>query len=192
MRRRAGQVLLLSGLACVLWAGIGWTRGAVSEDRARAAWAAAVARAAVERSHAALDRESAPGAAPGAPIARLIVPRAGIDEVVVEGVTDAVLMAGPGRVPAGAFPGDPGNAVISAHRDRHFRTLGRVAPGDTIIVETLHRTTRWVVERRMVVDADYRVELEGAEPVLTLSTCWPIGFLGAAPDRLVLTAKLIG
>ena len=72
----------------------------------------------------------------GTPVARLVIPRIGLDEVVVEGVSDEDLSAGPGHMTGARFRATAGNAVISAHRDRHFHPLGRIVVGDTIVTES--------------------------------------------------------
>jgi sortase A len=124
----------------------------------------------------------------GAPIGRIVVPSIGLDEVVVEGVDDETLNAGPGHLPGSVLPGEPGNSVISAHRDRHFRPLGRIAVGDTIDVETLSGRSRWIVVSRRVVRAGVPALFETESPTLTLTTCWPVRYLGTAPDRLLVQA----
>ena len=124
----------------------------------------------------------------GAPIARLLIPRIGLDEVVVEGVEDRELNAGPGHLPGTPLPGDSGNAVISAHRDRHFRTLDEVKIGDVIVTQSRHHKVSWVVKEIRVVHASAPAIFSSDEPVLTLTTCWPVRYLGSAPDRLLITA----
>lgn len=175
----------------MLHAGVVYARGALASDRARAEWEAALVRADIARSRASVDGGSRRTFAPGAPIARIMIPGARIDEIVVEGVEDAALMSGPGHLSESVLPGEVGNAVISAHRDRHFRNLGDVQVGDTVITETLDGTLRWVVAERRVRPAGTRVPLQTDTPTLTLSTCWPIRFMGSAPDRLVLVAHRV-
>jgi sortase A len=151
-----------------------------------------VARQAVE----AVERSVAPNrdvgpVRRGAAMARLLIPRLGLDEVVVEGVGDAELRAGPGHLPGSAMPGDSGNSVISAHRDRHFRTLGELAVGDTVVTETLAGRSRWVVTRRTIVRRGVPALFSSPEPVLTLTTCWPIQAFGSAPERMLYEARLV-
>ena len=124
----------------------------------------------------------------GSPVARLLIPRVGLDEVVVEGVGDSELRAGPGHMIGSALPGDVGASVISAHRDRHFHALGRVVVGDTIITESERGTTMWIVRKLRVVRADDPALRATATPTLALTTCWPIRYLGPAPDRLIVDA----
>src|SRR3569623_2708763 len=71
----------------------------------------------------------------GSPVARIVAPTIHLDAIVLEGVGDDELNASPGHVPGSALPGDRGNAVISAHRDRHFDHLDALAVGDTLTTE---------------------------------------------------------
>ena len=50
------------------------------------------------------------------------------------------------------------------------------------------RLGRVFVSKR-VVGKDVPVIFPSASERLTLTTCWPIAYLGSAPDRLILTAK---
>jgi sortase A len=192
LRRAAGTALIVAGAALLTAAGTDVARGALARDAARAAWDREMARSAVESVEraVALGAEVAP--VRGAPLARLRIPRLGLDEIVVEGVGDAELRAGPGHLPGSAVPGDSGNSVISAHRDRHFRGLGDLAIGDTVSTETRAGIVRWVVTSRTVVRRGAPALYSTAEPVLTLTTCWPINALGSAPERLLYEARLIG
>jgi sortase A len=124
----------------------------------------------------------------GAPIGRLVIPALGLDEVMVEGVEESQLVAGPGHLPGSPHPGEAGNSIISAHRDRHFRKLDDLAIGDTIVTQTRHERTVWRVTGRRVVTAAAPVLRSTPDAQLTLTTCWPVRYLGPAPDRLIITA----
>jgi len=135
LTRVAGLGLCIAGAMLIGHAGLEYAKGAYRADLARQQWEAQQARNAVAtaRERAANSVAFASrSAAVGAPVARLSIPRIGLDEIVVEGVSDASLNAGPGHLPGSAFPGATGNAIISAHRDRHFRDLDELAIGDTI------------------------------------------------------------
>lgn len=185
--RRLGAVLTATGALLLAYAGAGWARGAIARDRARSAWDAAEARRAVA-SAAALPITGAERVeAHGAPVARLLIPRLGLDEIVVEGVEERSLRAGPGHLPGSALPGDAGNAVLSAHRDRHFSRLDELAVGDSAVTIAGGRTVRWRVASRRVVDREAPALFTSREPRLTLTTCWPVRYLGPAPERLIVT-----
>lgn len=190
MRRRtaAGIALVVAGSALVAWAGNAYARGWLAQEHARSEWAEQVARAAVARGRALADGSPRTEAVEGAPVARLVIPKIALDDIVLEGVTPAALNGGPGHLPGSSMPGEEGNAVISAHRDRHFRRLGELAIGDTISTQTLTDSVMWrVVSRRVVNREAPAIRAEQGE-VLTLTTCWPMGYLGGAPDRLILRA----
>ena len=129
----------------------------------------------------------------GRPLARIRIPSAQIDYIVLEGSDAETLEKGPGHVPGTALPGidgPPGNCVITAHRDSHFRRLGWVREGHRVEIETPsgHRTYR-VVSREIVKPDAVRVLEPTPEPRLTLITCYPFDFIGPAPRRLVLVAE---
>ena len=192
LRRSAGALLCLAGGALIAYAGYHYAAGWYRADQARAAWDERDARAQVAiaraRAEAALPG-TIEGVLPGAPVARLVIPRIGLDEIVLEGVGGEELNASPGHLPGSAFPGLVGNAVISAHRDRHFSRLGELQIGDTITTESGHSADVWVVVSRHIVGAGTPALFQTKQPTLTLTTCWPIRYFGSAPDRLILTAR---
>lgn len=191
MRRRLGLAFMLAGGVLTTFAGSRYVSGAAAQDRARREWEAISARAAYEGAAASALTERAVAVVHGAPVARLLIPKIRLDEIVLEGIDDEALNGGPGHYPGSPLPGQPGNSIISAHRDRHFRTLGGVAVGDTIVTQSGSKTTQWIVVKRQVVDKDRPVLFPAKTATLTLTTCWPIGYFGSAPERLILTAKPI-
>lgn len=188
MRRTAGVVLFALGLALLAFVGTTYAQGALARERARSAWSAEQARQSVSRAWLAADGYLVSPAAPGAPVARLWIPSIGLDEIVVSGVEKRDLLAGPGHLPGSVLPGQRGNAIISAHRDRHFSSLDRVSVGDTVVTEAERRRVRWVVVSKRVLGSEEPALFDSDEPRLTLTTCWPVRYLGSAPDRLLLSA----
>ena len=171
--------------------GLQHLRAAVARHQARDAWEGApVLRPLEEAPTLAANTGARPKRWPlGASVARLVIPRIDFDEVVVEGVDARELAAGPGHLPGSVLPGEAGNAVISAHRDRHFRRLDKVAVGDTVITETNRGSVTWRVVRRFIAERDAPVLYATPSTTLTLTTCWPVRYFGPAPDRLILTAE---
>jgi len=149
--------------------------------------------------HRAWDRQRATGSAvkpwPWAdthPIARLIIPARAADILVLAGASGRTLAFGPGHLDGSAPPGDPGNAVITAHRDTHFRFLKDVASGDELLVERTDGGVRRFRIRASYV-ADYRelhLPRDTAVPTLTLVTCYPFDALNpGGPLRYVVVAE---
>lgn len=189
-RDGASSTLIAVGSVLLVFSATSVARGAIARDAARSEWAQGEAKRAALGARDRVGGATAWASAPGSPVARILIPKLGLDEVVVEGVHDAALRAGPGHMTGSAIPGDSGNAVLSAHRDRHFRALGALAVGDTITTESDRGAVMWRVTRIRVVDADAPVLHDSKTPLLTLTTCWPIRFFGSAPDRLIVEARV--
>lgn len=191
-RRLVSGACIAAGAALLIGAGASAARGALARDAARSEWAVLEAQRAVRGARLTTQRGENWGTRRGAPVARLVIPRIGMDEVVVEGVGDAELRAGPGHMPGSSVPGSRGNSVISAHRDRHFHSLGRVVVGDTIVTESDAGRVAWMVREIRVVGADAPAVRAAAAATLTLTTCWPVRYFGPAPERLIVTATPVG
>ena len=188
MRRLTGTILFAGGL--LVLGGTGWqyARGLVARDRARAEWERIEARQARLAANERVGNVADGPFAPGTPVARLLVPRIALDEVIVEGVGGAELDSGPGHLPGTPLPGLTGNSVISAHRDLHFRRFGELALGDTVTTITERHRVTWRITERRIVGANEPALFQTPGRSLTLTTCWPIRLIGPAPDRLLLTA----
>jgi LPXTG-site transpeptidase (sortase) family protein len=133
-----------------------------------------------------------PRPAHGEVLGRLVVPSAGVDWVVVEGVNRAYLRSGAGHMPDTAMPGQPGNTVISGHRTTYgapFYHLDRAAVGDLITFQSAIGTNVYeVIETLIVGPTDVWVTDQWEGSWLTLTTCHP---RFAATERLVVIARLI-
>jgi sortase A len=68
------------------------------------------------------------------PVARVVAPRLGKSAIVLHGSSGQVLAFGPGHVEGTPQPGEPGTAVLSAHRDTHFAFLRDIQVGDFLHV----------------------------------------------------------
>ena len=125
-------------------------------------------------------------------LTRLLIPKINLDVVIVEGTSNRALTLGPGHLKNTAMPGDPGNSVIAAHRDTYFRHVYELKPGDDIFVERDGRKFHYIVtSKRVVQPNDLSVLDASSESRLTLITCYPIYFVGPAPERLIVFAKLV-
>jgi sortase A len=127
-------------------------------------------------------------------IARIVVPAINLDAIVVElsGLDDSEnLKRGPGHLPGTAYPGQPGNMVISGHRTTYgapFRNIEKLAPGEEIIIYTAdNRYTYEVYEQRIVAPTDLTVLEQTGEPKVTLTACHP---WYSASQRIVVIARL--
>lgn len=131
-----------------------------------------------------------PSPQPGSPVSKIEIPRLGISAVVIEGVRPEDLRVAAGHVPGTALPGERGNVAIAAHRDTFFRNLSGIRGRDTITLTTLNGSYEYLVESTQVVDpTDVQILDASPEPVLTLITCYPFYYIGAAPKRFIVRAR---
>lgn len=126
------------------------------------------------------------------PVARLRVPAHGVDLIVLDGVSGRTLAFGPGHVSTSVRPGAAGTAILSGHRDTHFRFLARLAPGDEIVIETTtQRLARFRVHETAVVDGRHGVvRTDRDEARLVLVTCYPFeAVVPGGPLRWIVAAE---
>ncbi|HEX7796611.1 MAG TPA: class D sortase [Vicinamibacterales bacterium] len=128
----------------------------------------------------------------GTPLAELSIPRIGLSVVVLQGSDEHTLRQGVGHIESTALPGESGNVGIAGHRDSFFRPLRNVQVGDDIMLETPAGNVHYRVSSyRIVSPSEVSVIHPTSDPVLTLVTCYPFYFVGAAPDRFVVRANLV-
>lgn len=126
------------------------------------------------------------------PLARLTVPRHGIDLVVLDDASLRTLAFGPAHVPGTAAPGSGGNSVIVGHRDTHFAFLRELQAGDAIDIQGAGgAATRYHVREVAIVDQGESRVLDPADRAqLTLITCFPFETLRARTrQRYVVIAE---
>lgn len=124
-------------------------------------------------------------------VARLEIPRLRLAAFVREGDGPRTLRIAVGHVPGTALPGQPGNVCLAAHRDGFFRGLASLRPGDSVRLVTRTATYAYHVDDARIVDPDETGLLAPtAMPTLTLVTCYPFAWIGPAPRRYVVTARL--
>lgn len=137
--------------------------------------------------------EPAERPARGSVVGRIVVPAAGVDVVAFEGVDDETLDRGAGHFPGTALPGQSGNAAFAAHRDVEFRGLREVEAGHDVFVDTGDATFVYrIAEARVVEPSEVEVLDPAGGSDLTLITCYPFDWVGPAPRRYVVTARLRG
>lgn len=125
-------------------------------------------------------------------IGRIEIPRVGISVAVMEGTGRLILRRAVGHISGTALPGEPGNAGIAGHRDTFFRTLREIRENDIVTLTTPRGKFRYrVVSTKVVSPNDVAVLNPGVDQVLTLVTCFPFYFVGAAPDRFIVRAERI-
>ena len=142
------------------------------------------------------ERKANPGIAvnvrphAGDPVGRVEISRVHLSVMILEGTTEKVLRAAAGHVEGTALPDVTGNVAISGHRDTLFRPLRKVQLRDEIVLTTSYGTFHYVIESTEIVDPTAVAVLDPTKtPQLTLITCYPFAYVGAAPKRFIVHAR---
>jgi len=123
-------------------------------------------------------------------LGRIEIPRLGMMVAILEGTKPRTLRLGVGHISGTALPGEPGNIGIAGHRDTFFRDLKDIRASDEIQIQTATGLSRYEVDWvRIVAPRDIRVLAPSAGSAITLVTCYPFHYIGAAPERFVVHAR---
>lgn len=127
------------------------------------------------------------------PIARLIVPRLGIDQIVLEGAYGRTLAFGPAHVKSQSDARE-GTVILTGHRDTHFAFLEHVQTGERFVLQSSngHIRSYRVSDHRIVDSRSGRIPLDREHPALVLVTCYPFHTaIPGGPLRVVVTAEAV-
>jgi LPXTG-site transpeptidase (sortase) family protein len=125
----------------------------------------------------------------GSLVGRLEIPRLGVSVIVLEGSDSGTLRVGIGRIPQTADPGEIGNVVLGGHRDTFFRPLKGIQEGDEISLLTPEGSYRYIVDwTKVVKPTNTQPLMPTQQATLTLVTCYPFYWVGAAPERFIVRA----
>lgn len=132
-----------------------------------------------------------PAVPEGNPTAQIVIPKIGVDKIVVEGVALPDLKKGPGHYPGTPLPGQEGNAAIAGHRTTYgapFNRIDELVAGDEITVRTIQGEFTYVVSEQLIVSPTAVEVLEDkGDDRLTLTACHP---KYSARQRIVVVALL--
>jgi len=129
--------------------------------------------------------------AAGSTVGRIEIPRLGVSAVIRAGSDARTLRLAVGYIPGTALPGDRGNFGLAGHRDTFFRKLRDITPDDEIRIVTADGVFNYYVQRTSIVmPQDVGVLDPTIYPALTLVTCYPFNYIGAAPKRFIVRAVL--
>jgi sortase A len=212
--RAAGLVMAVAGALTLIWALVVWQwqdpftglytmwqqhRLQASLDRSFQDYASPGAKQPILLSAAAeihaLQREAAKfrrTSGIGQPIGRIIVPRLGLNMILVNGTNEGSLMRGPGRDLRTYMPGQDRLVYIAGHRTTFlapFSHIEQIRRGDPITLEMPYATFRYRAVRHVIVPAtDLSVLRSPHHELLELQACHPRFF---ATHRYIVYARLV-
>ncbi|WP_242273616.1 class D sortase [Bacillus cereus group sp. BfR-BA-01310] len=129
----------------------------------------------------------------GEKVAMLHIPKIKKKFSIYWGASDATLKKGVGMFVSDltTTPSGGGHTVLSGHRDTVFTELGDLKEKDSLLVEYDNKIYTYEIQKKWITHADDRtVIVKKEEPTLTLTTCYPFDYIGDAPDRYIIEAKL--
>ena len=212
LTRIAGTTLLVAGIAVLAWAIVVWRwqdpftavythwkqhQLAQSYEKRFAAYhpvklgrtqiSVATSRRTIEREARQYRLHSERGQA----IGRILVPRLGLNMVLVNGTDHDSLTKGPGRDRRTYMPGEGQLVYIAGHRTTYlapFAHIERLKPGDPVTLEVPYGTfTYRVFKHRIVLANDLSVLRSHGHEVVELQACHPRFF---ASHRYIAYARL--
>jgi sortase A len=129
---------------------------------------------------------------PNALLGKIEIGRLHLSAMVREGVDAQILSTSVGHVPSTALPGHDGNFALAAHRDTLFRALKDIRVGDLVTFVTQEKTFTYRVRTTSIVKpSDVSVLRSEGQEELTLITCYPFYYVGSAPKRFIVQARLV-
>jgi len=191
--RRRGLALLIVErvLLLVALSTLGYVAGTLGGARLYQDYESRQLDAILQSGPPAADTSSVAVSRPRGVIGRIEIPRLGVSTIVKEGDDARTLDLAVGHIRGTALPGALGNIGLAGHRDTFFRRLQHIEIGDVIRLVAPEGTFTYLVERAHVVaPKDVWVLDATAEPALTLVTCYPFSYVGAAPERFIVRAGL--
>jgi len=153
-------------------------------------------------------RPEQPRLAQGSLLGKLEIRRLNLTAMVREGVDANTLKIAVGHVPSTALPNEPGNFAIAAHRDTLFRALKDIRRNDLVTFQSpTGNYTYQILATKIVKPSDVSVlradggglipaamiSSDHSQPgkLLTMITCYPFYYVGSAPKRFIVEAKLV-
>jgi sortase A len=130
----------------------------------------------------------------GQSLTRIVIPKIGVNFVVVQGTDTKDLESGAGHYPETPLPCQEGDVAIAGHRTtfgKPFANIDRLGPGDRIILTTPLGSCTYVVAARpfVVLPDDWQVVANTpGQYELTLTACDP---KGSASHRIVVKALML-
>ena len=128
----------------------------------------------------------------GQAIGRIIIPRLGLNMILVNGTDDASLERGPGRDLRSFMPGQSRLVYIAGHRTTFlapFSQINEIQPGDRIQLEMPYGSFLYRAFRHVIVpDDDLAVLRSPRHELLALQACHPRFF---ATHRYIVYAHLV-
>lgn len=129
----------------------------------------------------------------GETVGILEIPVIDAELAIVEGTDPDELKKGVGHYKDSYYPGEGGQIVLSGHRDTVFTRLEEVKLGDELRIKLGYGKFSYRIINTKIVDAEDTsvITLQNNKEELILTTCYPFGYIGNAPQRYIIYAEKV-
>ncbi|MBM6617165.1 class D sortase [Bacillus suaedaesalsae] len=128
----------------------------------------------------------------GEEIGRLTIPSLNFNVPIYYGSSENELKKGVGHYIRSGLPGENRHIVLTGHRDTIFRKLENIKNNEYIWVEMKNGKYQYKINKiKIVSQHDRTILVEKPVETLTLITCYPFQYIGNAPERFIISAKLM-
>ena len=190
--RFAELSLLFAGALCVGYLGIVHVQAASARRSSDAMVQAAASQTALVQPETSVRIDDNAVNGPARVMGKLEIRAIGLSVPIMSDYRSASLLKGIGYIPGTATPGGLGTLGLAGHRDTYFRPLSRIAPKMDIRVGDATGVYHYQVDSTQIVKPEQVSVLDIRNvPELTLITCYPFHYIGAAPFRFIVHAHLL-
>jgi sortase A len=128
----------------------------------------------------------------GEAVGVLQIPKLNADLPIVEGTDPDDLEKGVGHYKGSYYPTENGQIVLSGHRDTVFRKAGELEIGDSLQIALPYGNFEYEITETKIVEPDDLgiITLQNEKEELILTTCYPFSYVGNAPQRYIIYAKV--
>ena len=125
------------------------------------------------------------------PIGKINIDKLNLSSIITSGDLEQSLEVSIAHIPNTSKPGQLGNIGLAGHRDTFFKKLKDIKINDIIEIEYLEGISEYRVNDIKIIQPDETNYLyDKNKETLTMITCYPFEYLGNAPLRYMVQAKL--
>ena len=119
----------------------------------------------------------------------LNIPRLDREIPIIEGTDSDSLDKGVGHLSNSYLPREDNMIFLAGHRNTVFTNFNKIQKGDSFYFKNSKGNYKYTVKNIKIVPRDDKTIIKKYdEEVLIVCTCYPFGYLGDAPDRIIFYA----
>lgn len=119
----------------------------------------------------------------------LNIPRLDREIPIIEGTGSDILDKGVGHLSSSYMPKEDNMIFLAGHRNTVFTNFNKIQKGDSFYFKNSKGNYKYTVKNIKIVPRDDKTIIKKYdEEVLIVCTCYPFGYLGDAPDRIIFYA----